>query len=138
MRRNFFSCLAIVSLLAAARCGAQESPSPSLQITVENNDLGPVGAKMPARVKIDFRDVLHDTSGRIRPETLKLWHLNADGTPEADAVPVRFDDPDPKPGSFFYDFLGGGGQTGDLVFQHRVDNAPASHYRLEFQPWHEG
>ena len=116
----------------------QELQPQTLQIMVDNTNLSPVGAKMPARVKIDFRHVLNDAGGRIRPETLKLFHLRSDGSVEPEAVPVRFDDPDPKPDSFFYDFLGGGGQNGDLVFQHRVDAETLSHYRLEFQPWHAG
>ena len=138
MLRNFIFCAVAVSCLVMPLVRADEAQPQTLQITVDNSNLGPVGAKMPARVKIDFREVLHDSAARIRPETLKLFHLKPDGSAEAETVPVRFDDPDPKPDSFFYDFLGGGGQSGDLVFQHRVDSEPASHYRLEFQPWHAG
>jgi FG-GAP-like repeat len=127
---------AAVSMLCAPGAFAADETVQSLYIEVPNAGLPIVGEKMPARVKIDFRQILHDPEARTRPETLKLWHLQTDGMAEADAVPVRFDDPDPKPDSFFWDFVGGGGQSGDLVFQHRVDAAPVSRYRLDFQQWH--
>lgn len=127
------ACVALVAFAARAA----DAPAQNLTIEVDNAGLHPVGAKMPARVKIDFRQVFHDPQARVRPETLKLWHLKDDGvTPGSEAVPVRFDDPDPKPESFFWDFVGGGGQSGDLVFQHHVDPTSHSRYRLEFQQWH--
>jgi hypothetical protein len=115
---------------------AAEPPVRSLVIKVDNAGLPQAGSKMPARVKIDFRQVLHAPDARIRPETLTLWHLGADGkTPETEPVPVRFDDPDPKPDSFFYAYGGGGGRSGDLVFQHRVAARAVSRYRLDFRQW---
>jgi hypothetical protein len=134
--RSFTFYVAVFAFLAPARSRADEAQPLTLQIAVDNTNLGPVGARMPARVKIDFRDVLHDKDGRIRPETLKLWHLKPDGIAEPEPVLVRFDDPDPRPTFFFYSFVGSNGQSGYLVFQHRTDAAPVSRYRLEFQPWH--
>src|SRR6516162_542997 len=117
---------AAVALTAAVACAA-EPPGQQLLIEVDNAGLPPAGSKVPARVKIDFRQVLHAPDARIRPEKLKLWHLGPDGTmPEPDPVPVRFDDPDPKLDTFFYAYVGGGGRSGDLVFQHRVDKQPVS------------
>jgi hypothetical protein len=137
MCRTIRFSLALFLGLCVSIARAQQSPIRVLQIDVSNAGLQPIGSKMPARVRIDFRKILGDPDARIRPETLKLWHLQKDGqTRDPDAVPVRFDDPDPKPESFFWDFVGGGGQSGDLVFVHRVDDQPQSHYQLEFQQWH--
>jgi len=135
MTKSFSSVAVVVWLVAVSACIAEPAPQ-FLLIEVDNAGLQPIGAKMPARVKVDFRQILRDPDGRIRPETLKLWHLDAAGSAQPGPIPVRFDDPDPKPDSFYYDFVGGGGQSGDLVFQHQVDATPTSHYRLDFQQWH--
>src|SRR2546421_103235 len=84
----------------------------SLTIEVDNASLGGrVGNKMPALVTVDFRQILGSPDARINPQSMKLRHLDAGGKPTGDPVPVRFDDPDPKPESFFWAFIGGGGQS---------------------------
>ena len=85
----------------------------SIDIEVDNSSLGGrVGNKMPALATLDFRQILGASDARINPQSLKLRRLDSSGKPTGDALPVRFDDPDPKPESFFWDFVGGGGQAG--------------------------
>jgi hypothetical protein len=128
-------CTAIFLLAIGWMTAIAAAQVHTLNITVDNAGLGPVGSKMPARVKIDFRQIFSDPSARVRPETLKLWRLKPDGTAEPDPVPVRFDDPDPRPTFFFYAFTGSNGQNGYLVFQHRTGSEPVTQYRLEFEQW---
>lgn len=89
----------------------------------------------PARVSIDFREILDDASARIDPRSLRLFAMDAQGNASAESLPVRFDDPDPKPDSFFHAYIGGGGVAGDLVFQHRSSGARTSRYKLSFERW---
>ena len=136
MLRKITCGLIVLFLMTINVARAEDTQVRTLNIEVSNAGLEPVGSKMPARVKIDFRQVFADAQARMRPETLKLWHLKSDGSAESSPVPVRFDDPDPRPTFFFYAFTGSNAQSGYLVFQHRTDVAPVSHYRLEFQQWH--
>lgn len=139
-RPSCATCAVLLILLCAFQAdrawAADDGAVQSLDVQVSNDGLGAPGTKMPARVKIDFRQILHSPDARVRPETLRLWHLRDDGTAEPDPVLVRFDDPDPIPDYFFYSFVGSNAQCGYLVFQHRVDSSPISKYRLEFSQWH--
>jgi hypothetical protein len=105
-----------------------------LDISVSNAGFAP-GSKTPARVKIDFRKIFSSPDARVQPASLKLWRLKPDGAAEADPVPARFDDPDPRPTFFFYTFTGSNAQCGYLVFQHTAGAEPVTRYRLDFRQW---
>jgi hypothetical protein len=93
------------------------------------------GNRMPATVPIDFRKIFGSADARVDPQSLVLRPVKADGSEAGKPVPVRFDDPDPKPDSFHWAYMGGGGQAGDLVFQHEAGSEPVRRYRLEFSKW---
>lgn len=114
---------------------ASLSPAWAGQLLIEvQESAGRTGNRMPARVRIDFREVLQRPDARINPATLKL-NLVGSNPDSSAAIPVRFDDPDPKPDSFFHAHLGGGGVVGELVFQHTASEAPVTRYRLSFDEW---
>jgi hypothetical protein len=73
----------------------------SLIISVDEPSPRRVGNRMPAKIALDFRELLGSPSARVNPQSLKLWPVDAAGNKAGQPVPVRFDDPDPKPDSFF-------------------------------------
>jgi hypothetical protein len=115
----------------ASRCAAE---AVEITLAVDNQSLGIPGNKLPARVMLDFTQLLGNASARINPRSLELTMLSEDGSP-AGIVPVRFDDPDPRPDSFHHAYLSSNGQKGYLVFQHQVAANPVSRYRLRFEEW---
>ncbi len=107
----------------------------TLQIRVTDPEGARTGNCMPARVRMDFREVLKSPGARVNPATLRMVRPGPTGEPMAGpSVPVRFDDPDPKPDSFFHAYLGGGDVSGDLIFQHTVGvGGQTTTYRLAFE-----
>src|SRR5688572_13312608 len=117
------ACLVVLPARAAA-AGAQHS------LTIEVTEPQPQrpGNRMPATVPIDFRKIFGAADARVDPQSLILRPVKADGSDAGKPVPVRFDDPDPKPDSFHWAYMGGGGQAGDLVFQHEAGSEPVRRY----------
>jgi hypothetical protein len=134
-------CVQAGTVRRAALCGlllapaVLAGPARHLELSVREPSPARVGNCMPARVALDFRTLLGAADARIDPQSLRLRPLDAAGRPAGGPVPVRFDDPDPKPDSFYWAYIGGGGQVGDLVFQHRQGPNETTRYLLEYSPW---
>src|SRR6266498_657765 len=124
----------IIAVAAAWMMCAVVQGAASHKLVIELNEPAPrrPDKKMPASVHIDFREILHSADARIDPQSLKLRHLDANSEAVGESVPVRFDDPDPKPDSFHFAYLGGGGQNGDLVFQHQSGSDSIARYQLDY------
>jgi len=130
--------LFVLNGIVSVTLSAADKPSHALGRSIDievANDASRIGNHRPAKVHVDFGEVFGDPAARINPRSMVLRKLDAKGQPTGDPVPVRFDDPDPKPDSFHWAFIGGGGQKGDLVFQHESQDAPVARYRLTLERW---
>ena len=74
-------CIApVVTAWLALPCVAA-APSHTLMIEVDEPPAAHLGNRMPASVRIDFREVLKSADARINPQSLVLQPVNADGSP---------------------------------------------------------
>lgn len=128
---------AIMCVLALLSATAGAAKTHEIQVEVDNRSLGKPGNRLPARVMIDFTELLQDSSARVNPQSLQLLTLTTDGS-ISHTVPVRFDDPDPRPDSFHHVYVSSQAKKGFLVFQHQVTDSPVTRYILRYEAWPPG